>query len=35
MGYSRAGGKLIHVKNQSQKSCDTVPLIIREIKDDP
>jgi hypothetical protein len=27
MGYSGAGGKLIHEKNQKQKnSCDTVPL---------
>ncbi len=27
MGYSGAGGKLIHEKNQKQKSRDTVPLI--------
>jgi hypothetical protein len=27
MGYSRAGGKLIHKKNRSKKSRDTVPLI--------
>ncbi len=26
MGYSGAGGKLIHEKNQKQKSRDTVPL---------
>ena len=26
MGYSVAGGKLIHEKNQKQKSRDTVPL---------
>ncbi len=26
MGYSRAGGKLIHEKTRSKKSCDTVPL---------
>jgi hypothetical protein len=26
MGYSGAGGKLIHKKNQKQKSRDTVPL---------
>ena len=26
MGYSGAGGKLIHEKNQKQKTCDTVPL---------
>jgi hypothetical protein len=26
MRYSRAGGKLIHEKNQRQKSRDTVPL---------
>jgi hypothetical protein len=25
MEYSGAGGKLIHEKNQKQKSCDTVP----------
>jgi hypothetical protein len=25
-GYSGAAGKLIHEKNQKQKSCDTVPL---------
>ncbi len=28
MGYSGAGGKLIHEKNQRQKSRDTVPLRI-------
>jgi hypothetical protein len=26
MGYSGAGGKLIHEKNQKQKFRDTVPL---------
>ncbi len=26
MGYSGAGGKLIHEKNQKQKSRDSVPL---------
>jgi hypothetical protein len=26
MGYSGAGGKLIHEKNRSKKSRDTVPL---------
>jgi hypothetical protein len=26
MGYSGAGGKLIHEKKQRQKSRDTVPL---------
>jgi hypothetical protein len=26
MGYSGAGGKLIHKKNRSKKSRDTVPL---------
>ncbi len=26
MGYSGAGGKLIHKKTRSKKSCDTVPL---------
>jgi hypothetical protein len=26
MGYSGDGGKLIHAKNQKQKSRDTVPL---------
>jgi hypothetical protein len=26
MGYSGAGGKLIHEKSRSKKSCDTVPL---------
>jgi hypothetical protein len=26
MEYSGAGGKLIHEKNQKQKSRDTVPL---------
>ncbi len=26
MGYSGAGGKLIHEKKQKQKSRDTVPL---------
>jgi hypothetical protein len=26
MGYSGAGGKLIHAKARSKKSCDTVPL---------
>jgi hypothetical protein len=26
MGYSGYGGKLIHAKNQKQKSRDTVPL---------
>ncbi len=26
MGYFGAGGKLIHEKNQNQKSLDTVPL---------
>ncbi len=26
MEYSGAGGKLIHEKNQKQKSLDTVPL---------
>jgi hypothetical protein len=25
MGYSGAGGKLIHKKTRSKKSCDTVP----------
>jgi hypothetical protein len=28
MGYSGAGGKLIHEKNQKQKSRDTVPLTL-------
>jgi hypothetical protein len=28
MGYSAAGGKLIHEKNWSKKSRDTVPLSI-------
>jgi hypothetical protein len=27
MGYSGAGGKLIHKKTRSKKSRDTVPLI--------
>ncbi len=27
MGYSGAGGKLIHEKNQKQKSHDTAPLM--------
>ncbi len=27
MGYSGAGGNLIHEKNQKQKSRDTVPLM--------
>ncbi len=26
MDYSGAGGKLIHQKTRSKKSCDTVPL---------
>jgi hypothetical protein len=29
MGYSGAGGKLIHKKTRSKKSRDTVPLSIR------
>jgi hypothetical protein len=29
MGYSGAGGKLFHEKNQKQKSRDTVPLTQR------
>jgi hypothetical protein len=29
MGYSGAGGKLIHEKNQKQKSLDTVPLDMK------
>jgi hypothetical protein len=29
MGYSGAGGKLIHKKTRSKKSCDTVPLILQ------
>ncbi len=28
MGYSWAGGKLNHEKNQKQKSCDTVHLKV-------
>ncbi len=28
MGYSGAGGKLIHKKTRSKKSRDTVPLIL-------
>jgi hypothetical protein len=28
MGYSGAGGKLTHEKNQKKKSRDTVPLIL-------
>ncbi len=28
MGYSEAGGKLIHEKNQKKKSCDIVPLKV-------
>jgi hypothetical protein len=28
MGYSGAGGKLAHEKNQNKKSRDTVPLIL-------
>ena len=28
MEYSGAGGKLIHEKNQKQKSRDTVPLTL-------
>jgi hypothetical protein len=28
MGYSGAGGKLIHEKNQRQKSRDNVPLNV-------
>ncbi len=27
MEYSRAGGKLIHEKNQKKKYRDTIPLI--------
>jgi hypothetical protein len=30
MGYSGAGGKLIHEKAESKKSCDTVPLKLTE-----
>jgi hypothetical protein len=33
MGYSGAGGKLIHEKNQKQKSRDTVPLKYIEKKE--
>ncbi len=29
MGYSGAGGKLIHKKTRSKKSRDTVPLILK------
>ncbi len=32
MEYSGAGGKLIHEKNQKQKSRDTVPLKTNEQK---
>ncbi len=30
MGYSGAGGKLIHEKTRSKKSRDTVPLKLRK-----
>ncbi len=31
MGYSGAGGKLIHEKTRSKKSRDTVPLRVIEV----
>ncbi len=35
MGYSGAGGKLIHKKTRSKKSRDTVPLNIKKTHEIP
>ncbi len=31
MEYSGTGGKLIHEKTRSKKSCDTVPLSVKRL----